>query len=104
MPTTSTAAELPAEAAGRRRRADPVLAGAGGPAGNARLTAWTGLVLLALFGAELVTLVDVSGPAGRSRHAGQCATTTGQAACRTSCWPTEPRIRPVKPPRPRAPT
>lgn len=33
----------------------------GGPAGNARLTAWTGLVLLVLFVAELVTLLDVRG-------------------------------------------
>lgn len=31
----------------------------GGPAGNAQLTAWTGLVLLVLFAAELVTLISV---------------------------------------------
>jgi hypothetical protein len=48
-----------AEAAGTARRVDPVLPGTGGPAGNARLTAWTGLVLLALSLVELVTLVDV---------------------------------------------
>jgi hypothetical protein len=47
------------EALGRTRRADPVLPGAGGPAGNARLTAWTGAVLLVLFIAELLTLIDV---------------------------------------------
>ncbi len=35
--------------------------GTGGPAGNARLTAWTGLVLLVLLLAELVTLLDVRG-------------------------------------------
>ena len=35
--------------------------GRGVPPGNARLTAWTGLVLLVLFLAELVTLLDVSG-------------------------------------------
>jgi hypothetical protein len=56
-----TGTDLLAEAAGRRHRADPVLPGAGGPAGNARLTAWTGLVLLVLFCAELVTLLDVTG-------------------------------------------
>ena len=50
-----------AAAMGRERRADPVLAGTGGPAGNARLTAWTGLILLMLFLAELVTLLDVHG-------------------------------------------
>jgi hypothetical protein len=49
------------EALGRRHRPDPVLARTGGPAGNARLTAWVGLVLLVLFLAELVTLLDVRG-------------------------------------------
>jgi hypothetical protein len=48
-----------AEATGRSHREDEVLPGAGGPAGNARLTAWVGLVLLALFAAELVTLLDL---------------------------------------------
>jgi hypothetical protein len=48
-------------AAGRRHRFDPVTGTTGGPAGNARLTAWTGLLLLALFLAELVTLLDVHG-------------------------------------------
>jgi hypothetical protein len=47
------------DALGRAHRGDPVLSGSGGPAGNARLTAWTGLVLLALFVVELVTLLDV---------------------------------------------
>jgi hypothetical protein len=54
-------AELLAEAGGRSHRVDPVLPRTGGPAGNARLTAWTGLLLLALFLAELVTLLDVHG-------------------------------------------
>jgi hypothetical protein len=49
------------EAVGRERRRDPVLPGTGGPAGNARLTAWTGAVLLVLFLVELATLLDVSG-------------------------------------------
>lgn len=49
------------EALGRRHRRDPVLPGNGGPAGNASLTAWTGLVLLVLFLAEMVTLLDVHG-------------------------------------------
>jgi hypothetical protein len=51
-------------ALGREHRPDPVLRGTGGPAGNARLTAWTGLVLLVLFVAELVTLLDVRGLIG----------------------------------------
>jgi hypothetical protein len=49
------------EAIGRRRRRDPIRPRTGGPAGNATLTAWTGLLLLALFLAELVTLLDVHG-------------------------------------------
>jgi hypothetical protein len=53
--------ELLDEAAGRSHRTDPVLPRTGGPAGNARLTAWTGLLLLVLFLAELVTLLDVRG-------------------------------------------
>jgi len=42
-------------------RTDPVAPGTGGPAGNARLTAWTGLVLLVLFLAELVSVFDIEG-------------------------------------------
>lgn len=53
--------EVVDEAVGRTRRQDPVLARTGGPAGNARVTAWTGLVLLALIAVELVTLLDLSG-------------------------------------------
>jgi len=49
------------EAVGRRHRPDPVTGATSGPAGNAELTAWTGLVLLALIAVELVTLLDVHG-------------------------------------------
>jgi hypothetical protein len=56
--------ETAGAALGREHRPDPVLPGTGGPAGNARLTAWTGLVLLVLFVAELVTLLDVHGLIG----------------------------------------
>jgi hypothetical protein len=48
-------------AAGRYHRDDPTAPGNGGPAGNARLTAWTGLLLLVLSLAELVTLINVGG-------------------------------------------
>jgi hypothetical protein len=54
-------AALVAEATGRERRDDPVLPRTGGPAGNAVLTAWTGLVLLALSVAEMLTLFNVRG-------------------------------------------
>jgi hypothetical protein len=49
------------EAVGRRHRPDPVLGRTAGPAGNAQLTAWTGLLLLGLAVVELVTLIDVRG-------------------------------------------
>src|SRR3954466_11068995 len=55
------AAELVDEATGRSHRTDAVTGRTGGPAGNARLTAGTGLLLLGLFLAELVTLLDVRG-------------------------------------------
>jgi hypothetical protein len=48
-------------AIGRLHRDDPIEPRTGGPAGNARLTAWTGLLLLVLSLAELVTLLDVGG-------------------------------------------
>src|SRR4051812_42658121 len=50
-----------AEASGREVRDNPVVAGSGGPAGNALLTAWTALVLLLLSAGELLTLFDVRG-------------------------------------------
>jgi hypothetical protein len=53
--------DLVEEAVGRSHRRDAVLPGTGGPAGNARLTAWTGAILLVLFVAELITLLDVRG-------------------------------------------
>jgi hypothetical protein len=50
-------AEVLAVALGAEHRQDPVLPRTGGPAGNAQLTAWSGLVLLALFLAESATLL-----------------------------------------------
>lgn len=48
-------------AIGRTGRDDPITPRTGGPAGNARLTAWTGLIVLGLSAAELVALIDVGG-------------------------------------------
>src|SRR4051794_23226376 len=63
---TSTSARVPdavvdavATAVGAEHRHDPVSPRHGGPAGNARLTAWLGLVLLVLSLAELATLVSL---------------------------------------------
>jgi hypothetical protein len=53
--------DLVDEAVGRSHRRDGVLPRTGGPAGNARLTAWTGAILFVLFVAEVVTLLDVRG-------------------------------------------
>jgi len=50
-----------AEATGQQHRDNPVLPRTGGPAGNAVLTAWTGLVLLVCSVGELLTLVDIRG-------------------------------------------
>lgn len=61
MDVRALTVEAAAAATGRNHRPDEALGRTGGPAGNARLTAWTGLVLLILFLAELVTLLDVRG-------------------------------------------
>jgi hypothetical protein len=50
-----------AEALGTEDRPDPVLPRGGGPAGNARLTAWVGMVLFVLLFVEGVTLIDIHG-------------------------------------------
>ena len=49
--------ELVATALGAAHRDDPALPRTGGPAGNARLTAWAGVVLLVLFLVECFTLL-----------------------------------------------
>lgn len=50
-----------ATAIGSSHRDDPISPSAGGPAGNARLTAWTGLLLLVFSLAECATLLSVHG-------------------------------------------
>ena len=59
MNPRTVAEDFVGEALGRSHREDPALPVTGGPAGNARLTAWTGIVLLVLFLIELATLLDV---------------------------------------------
>jgi hypothetical protein len=56
---TRSIGEFWAIAAGHETRSDPVLQTSGGPAGNARLTAWTGIILLPLFLAEVATLLSL---------------------------------------------
>ncbi len=61
LPATTPAAltDVLATATGTSHRDDPVTGRTGGPAGNARLTAWSGLLLLGGFLAECVTLISL---------------------------------------------
>lgn len=52
-------ADVVATAVGMAHRDDPVAPRTGGPAGNARLTAWLGILLLVAFLIELVTLASL---------------------------------------------
>ncbi|MFC6704528.1 hypothetical protein [Flexivirga alba] len=70
MPAAQPGASTPARRAAqvaldeltdRTPRSDPALPRTGGPAGNARITAWTGLVLLVLLAIEGVTVLDIHG-------------------------------------------
>ena len=61
MPVPHLVEDVLHEASGRTRRRNAVTAPSGGPAGNAVLVAWTGLLLLLLIAAELITLLDVRG-------------------------------------------
>jgi hypothetical protein len=61
MRLSQMASDTVDEAVGRSRRPDPVVGAAGGPAGNARLTAWTGAMLLVLLAVEGVTVLDIHG-------------------------------------------
>jgi hypothetical protein len=70
------------EAIGYGHRHDPVASGTGGPAGNARLTSWVGVLLLGLSLAELVTLLDVTGLI--QWHVGVGIVMTGLALAKTA--------------------
>lgn len=59
--TSTVVVDAVREATGITERPDPVEGRSGGPAGNARLTAWTGLLLLILLLAESLTALDVRG-------------------------------------------
>lgn len=61
MPVPHLIDDVLREASGRAQRRNAVTAPSGGPAGNALLIAWTGLLLLVLIAAELITLLDVRG-------------------------------------------
>lgn len=75
-----------AEALGQGERADPSLPRTGGPAGNARLTSWAGLLLLVLTAAELVTLLDVTGLIGWHVGVGILLTALVGVKIVSVCW------------------
>lgn len=75
-----------AEAIGRGDRVDPNLPRTGGPAGNATLTSWTGLLLLALILAELITLLDVTGLIRWHVGVGILLTALVGVKIATVCW------------------
>jgi hypothetical protein len=54
-------ADVVAAATGAEHRDEPTVGRGGGPAGNARLTAWGGLLLLVLFLVESATLISLGG-------------------------------------------
>jgi hypothetical protein len=73
-------------ALGRSHRVDPVLPRTGGPAGNAQTTAGLGLLILLLFLAELVTLLDVSGLISWHIAIGVILVPPALAKCGTTGW------------------
>lgn len=73
-------------ALGRAHRADPILPGTGGPAGNAQITAVLGLLILLLFLAELVTLLDVGGLISWHIAIGVVLVPPALAKCATTGW------------------
>jgi hypothetical protein len=60
-PLPESVTTVVATALGREHRDDPVSGATGGPAGNARLTAWLGLLLLVAFVVECATLIQLGG-------------------------------------------
>jgi hypothetical protein len=96
--------DVVSEAIGQTRRENPTAPVTGGPAGNARLTAWTGVLLLVLSLAELVTLLDVRGLISWHIFIGTlllppALLKTGSTGWRIACYYTgNPRYRSAGPP------
>jgi hypothetical protein len=59
QPLPPVIADVVDAALGRAHRDDPVVGQSGGPAGNARLTAWLGMLLLVAFVVECATLLQL---------------------------------------------
>lgn len=79
---------------GTAHRDDPVSGRTGGPAGNARLTAWTGLLLLAAFGAECATLLGLRQLIGVHILVGAFLVPPALLKTGTTGWSRHPRHQP----------
>lgn len=79
-------AEVVNTAVGQEHRKDPVGARTGGPAGNARLTAWLGLLLLVVFVVECGTLVSLQGLLSAHIFIGALLVPLALAKTATTTW------------------
>src|SRR5438270_5484558 len=79
-------AEVVATAVGQGHREDPISARTGGPAGNARLTAWLGVVLLLAFLVECATLASLQGLLSVHIFVGALLVPIALAKTATTAW------------------
>lgn len=73
-------------AVGQAHRDDPVTARTGGPAGNARLTAWLGMLLLVAFLVECFTLLSLEGMLSLHIFVGALLVPLALAKTATTAW------------------
>src|SRR3954469_18730373 len=79
-------AEVVSTAVGQAHRTDPVGPRTGGPAGNARLTAWLGVLLLVAFIVECVTLMSLDGMLSAHIFIGALLVPLALAKTATTSW------------------
>src|SRR5436305_7957605 len=79
-------AEVVTTAVGQTHRTDPVRPRTGGPAGNARLTAWLGVLLLVAFVVECVTLLSLDRMLSAHIFVGALLVPLAVAKTATTCW------------------
>src|SRR3954453_16080559 len=79
-------AEVVSTAVGHSHRTDPVRPRTGGPAGNARLTAWLGVLLLVAFVVECVTLMSLDGMLSAHVFVGALLVPLALAKTATTSW------------------
>ena len=79
-------AEVVTTAVGQAHREDPVRPRTGGPAGNARLTAWLGMLLLVAFVVECATLLSLHGLLSAHIFVGALLVPLALAKTATTVW------------------